>query len=276
MGKKSVEANSSNKQCENDTIVIERFSKKRYETYKAKGIPFKIVCGSGRLCEVKAFDCGVNNDQALVESLCKFLGKDDVSTFYANQKNGSTQFSGGKLSIYRGPWFKRNDLVVKTIDGCVGRTIFFWHGINPKDNMLFAHWEAYSPYDDFHDSEFRPCTTGSDLKSNLPGGGKGNYHFRLATAKDFIDYRKALRDHRITWEDDGRFYHYPHVGDHYYEIFFNHGVADFRECVLESYDTRPEISRLIMKCDLDVHLELREKRVRKRVDGINKALGLKE
>ena len=73
-----------------------------------------------------------------------------------------------------------------------------------------------------------------------------------------------------------RSYHYPHVGDHYYEIFFNHGVADFRECVLESEDTRPEISRLIMRCDLTVHLELREERVRKRVDGINKALGLKE
>ena len=248
----------------------------RNDTYKAKGIPFKTVCGSGRLCEVKAFDCGVNNDQALVESLCKFLGKDDVSTFYANQKNGSTQFSGGKLSIYRGPWFKRNDLVVKTIDGCVGRTIFFWHGINPKDNMLFAHWEAYSPYDDFHDSAFCPFTSGGDLTYNLPGGGKGNYHFRLATDKDIADYRNALRDHRITWEDNGLFYHYPHVGDHYYEIFFNHGVADFRECVLESEDTRPEISRLIMKCDLDVHLELREKRVRKRVDGINKALGLKE
>lgn len=162
MGKKNVEANSNNRQCEDDTIVIERFSKKRYETYKAKGIPFKVVCDSGCLCEVKAFDCGVNNDQVLVESSYKFLGNDDVSAFYANQKSGSTQFAGGKLSIYRD------------------------------------------------------------------------------------------------------------------EIFFNHGVADFRECVLESEDTRPEISRLIMKCDLDVHLELREKRVRKRVDEINKALGLKE
>lgn len=276
MGKKSVEANSNNKQCENDTVVIERFSKKRYETYKAKGIPFKVVGNSGRLCEIKAFDCGVNHDQVLVESSYKFLGKDDVSAFYANQKDGSTRFSEGNLSIYRGPWFKRNDLVVKTIDGCAGRTIFFWHGINPKDNMLFAHWEAYSPYDDLSDSEFRPCTSGGDLTYNLPGGGKGNYHFRLATAKDLADYRKALRDHRIAWDVDGHFYHYPHVGDHYYEIFFNHGVADFRECVLESEDTRPEISRLIMKCDLGVHLELREERVRKRVDGINKALGLKE
>ena len=237
MGKKSVEANSSNKQCENDTIVIERFSKKRYETYKAKGIPFKIVCGSGRLCEVKAFDCGVNNDLVLVETSCKYFEKDDVSAFYANQEDGSTRILEAKLSIYRGPWFKRNDLVVKTIDGCVGRTIFFWHGINPKDNKLFAHWEAYSPYDDFHDSEFHSCTSGGDLIDNLPGGGKGNYHLRLATAKDFADYRKALRDHRIAWDVDGRFYHYPHVGDHYYEIFFNHGVADFRECVLESEDT---------------------------------------
>ena len=49
MGKKSVEANSNDKQCENDTIVIERFSKKQYETYKAKGIPFHVVCGSSRL-----------------------------------------------------------------------------------------------------------------------------------------------------------------------------------------------------------------------------------
>lgn len=276
MGKKSVEANSNNKQCENDTIVIERFSKKRYETYKAKGIPFKVVCGSGRLCEVKAFDCGVNHDQMLVESPYKFLGKDDISLFYVNQKDGSTQFLEGKLFIYRGPWFKHNDLVVKTIDGIAGREIFFWHGINTKDNMIFSHLAAYSPYDDFHDSEFHPGTTGSNLTYNLPDGGKGDYHFRLATTKDFADYRKALRDHRIVWNVDGRFYHYPHVGDHYYEIFFNHGVADFRECVLESEDTRPEISRLIMRCDLDVHLELREKRVRERVDGINKALGLKE
>lgn len=32
-----------------DIIIIERFSKKRYETYKAKGIPFHVVCGKGRL-----------------------------------------------------------------------------------------------------------------------------------------------------------------------------------------------------------------------------------
>ena len=82
MGKKSVEANSNNKQCENDTIVIERFSKKRYETYKAKGIPFKVVCGSDHLCEIRTFDCGVNHDQVLVEILYKFLGKDDVRAFY--------------------------------------------------------------------------------------------------------------------------------------------------------------------------------------------------
>ena len=31
-----------------------------------------------------------------------------------------------------------------------------------------------------------------------------------------------------------------------------------------------------MECDLTVHLELREKRVRQRVDEINKALGLKK
>lgn len=36
-----------------DIIIIERFSKKRYETYKAKGIPFHVVNGKGRLCEVK-------------------------------------------------------------------------------------------------------------------------------------------------------------------------------------------------------------------------------
>ena len=51
-----------------DIIIIERFSKKRYETYKAKGIPFHVVCGKGRLCEVKAFDCGDNHDQVFVES----------------------------------------------------------------------------------------------------------------------------------------------------------------------------------------------------------------
>lgn len=262
----------------NDIIIIERFSKKRYETYKAKGIPFHVVNGKGRLCEVKAFDCGVNHDQVFVEYAYKYLGRDYTNGYYANQKNGRGQDreQDGKLFIYRGPWFNHNDLVVRTRDGIAGREIFFWHGINPKENMFLANWGAYSPYDDLSDSEFRPCTSGSDLKSNLPGDGKSDYHLRLATDKDIADYRNALRDHRITLEDDGRFYHYPHVGDHYYEIFFNHGVADFRECVLESEETRPEISRLIMKCDLDVHLELREKRVRQRVDEINKALGLKK
>ena len=142
--------------------------------------------------------------------------------------------------------------------------------------MFLANWGVYSPYDDLHDSDFSQCTLGCKLEKTHPSGEVRDYHFRLATDKDIADYRNALRDHRITWEDDGRFYHYPHVGDHYYEIFFNHGVADFRECILESEDTRPEISRLIMKCDLDVHLELREKRVRQRVDEINKALGLKK
>lgn len=36
---------------ENDNIIIERFSKKRYITYKAKGIPFHVVSSRGRLCE---------------------------------------------------------------------------------------------------------------------------------------------------------------------------------------------------------------------------------
>lgn len=259
-----------------DIIIIERFSKKRYETYKAKGIPFHVVCSLGRLCEVKAFDCGDNHDQVFVESTYEYLGKNRTSGHYANQKNGCTQYRNkdGKLFILRGPWFKNNDLVVLTKDGIAGRKIFFWQGIRPKDNMFLANWGAYSPYDDLHDSDFSQCTLGCDLRNTHPSGRTYNYHFRLATDKDIADYRNALRDHRITWEDNGRFYHYPHVGDHYYEIFFNHGVADFRECVLESEDTRPEISRLIMECDLTVHLKLREKRVRERVDKINIALGL--
>lgn len=36
---------------ENDNIIIERFSKKRYITYKAKDIPFHVVSSRGRLCE---------------------------------------------------------------------------------------------------------------------------------------------------------------------------------------------------------------------------------
>lgn len=88
-----------------DIIIIERFSKKRYETYKAKGIPFHVVCGKGRLCEVKAFDCGDNHDQVFVESTYEYLGKARTSGHYANQKNGCTQYreQDGKLFIYRGP-----------------------------------------------------------------------------------------------------------------------------------------------------------------------------
>lgn len=261
-----------------DIIITERFSKERYETYKAKGIPFHVVCSRGRLCEVKAFDCGNNHDQVYVESTDEYLGKNRTIGHYANQKNGCTQYreQDGKLFIYRGPWFKHNDLVVQTRDGIAGRSIFFWHGIRPKDNMFLAYSGVYSPYDDLHDSDFSQCTLGCDLRDAPSNGQIRNSHFRLATDRDIADYRNALRNHRITWEDSGRFYHYPHVGDHYYEIFFNHGEADFRECVLDSEDSRPETSRLIMKCDLTVHLELREKHVRQRVHEINKALGLEK
>lgn len=261
----------------NDIITIERFSKKRYETYKKKGIPFHVVCGKGRLCEVKAFDCGKNKDQVYVESTYKYDGRDYTTGHYANQKNGCTEYKeqDGKLFIYRGPWFEHNDLVVAETEGNSGRTIFFWHGIRPKEKEYLENWGIYSPYDDMHNSDFSHCTLGCELNREDFEGKMRYRHFRLATDKDIADYRNALRDHRITWEDNGYFYHYPHVGDHYFEIFFNHGVADFRECTFESEDTRPEISRLIMECDLTVGRELREKRVRKRVEEINKALGLK-
>lgn len=103
---------------DNDNIIIERFSKKRYITYKAKGIPFHVVSSRGRLCDVKAFDCGVNHDNVLVESTYKWCGKNQTSSHYANQKSGCTGYPNqdGKLFIYRGPWFEYNDLVVCTED----------------------------------------------------------------------------------------------------------------------------------------------------------------
>ena len=87
-----------------DIIIIERFSKKRYETYKAKGIPFHVVNGKGRLCEVKAFDCGEKKDQAFVEATFEWNGENRINSYYANQKNGCTQYreQDGKLFILRG------------------------------------------------------------------------------------------------------------------------------------------------------------------------------
>lgn len=252
-----------------DSIIIERFSKKRYEAYKERGILFHVVNSQGELCEVRAFDCGVQRDQVFVERIYKYNGKVCMSACYANQKNGCAQSGHNcNLFIYLGPWFDENNLVVSTKDGIAGREIFFWKGIIPKEKQVIRSWSIYLPYADLRYSSFTEGWNGLDLKRN--------YHFRLATDKDIADYHNALRNHRITWEDDGLFYHYPHVGDHYYEIFFNHGVADFRECVCESEETRPEISRLIMECNLTVHLEIRERRVRKRVREINKALGLKD
>lgn len=72
-----------------DIIIIERFSKKRYETYKAKGIPFHVVNGKGRLCEVKAFDCGEKKDQAFVEATFEWHGESRINSYYANQKTAA-------------------------------------------------------------------------------------------------------------------------------------------------------------------------------------------
>lgn len=262
----------------NDNIIIERFSKKRYITYKAKGIPFHVVCDRGLLCEVKAFDCGDNHDKVLVERTYKWRGKNQTHSYYANQKSGCTGYShqDGNLFIYRGPWFEYNDLVVCTEDNIRGRYIFLWNKILPKEERFLACWKMYIPFENTDFTDFAQCLLGCDLKDGYPKSKQRNLHFRLANDKDIADYSDALRKHRIIWAEDGRFYHYPLVGDHYYEIFFNHGVADFRERILENEDTRPESSRLIMECDMTVHLELREKRVKQRVYDINKALGLNE
>lgn len=263
----------------NDTIIIERFSKKRYETYRKKGVPFHVAQGDGHHCEVKAFDCGKDKDMAFVEVTYVYQGKNKTDGRYFYQKNGRSPWRAeGSVYIYRGPWFERNELVVTTTDGIMGRRIFFWQGVRLKEKEYLALWNISSPYEDMSHSDFIQCTVGSGIENEYPWEEKETRpkHFRHATDKDIADYKRALRDHRITWEDDWRFYHYPHVGDHYYEIFFNHGVADFRERILESEDARPEISRLIMECDTTVHLELREKYVRERVSKINEALGLKK
>lgn len=263
---------------DNDNIIIERFSKKRYITYKAKGIPFHVVSSRGRLCDVKAFDCGDNHDKVLVESTYKLCGKNQTRSHYANQKSGCTGYPDqvGKLFIYRGPWFEYNDLVVCTKDNIRGRYIFLWNKILPKEERFLACWKMHIPFENTDSTDFAQCLLACDLKEGYPKSKQRNLHFRLANDKDIADYKDALLKHRIIWADDGRFYHYPLVGDHYYEIFFNHGVADFRERILENEDTRPESSRLIMECDMTVHPEVREKRVKQRVDEINKALGLNE
>lgn len=261
----------------NDNIIIERFSKKRYKAYEAKGIPFHVVCNRGRDYKVLSFDCGEDKQQVLVESTYEWCEEEQTRSHYANQKNGCTKYlhQDGKLFIYRGPWFKHNDLVVCTEDGIGGRYVFFWEKLLPTEDSYLARWQTYIPFEGTDYMDFTQHLLAHNLKEGYPRKKPRNLHFRLANDKDIDDYRNALRNHRIIWADDGRFYHYPLVGDHYYEIFFNHGVADYRECILESENTRPEPSRLIMECNTTIHLELREKRVKKRVNEINKALGLK-
>lgn len=217
-------------------------------------------------------------DKVLVESTYKLCGKNQTRSHYANQKSGCTGYPNqdGKLFIYRGPWFEYNDLVVCTEDNIRGRYIFLWDKILPKEESFLACWEMHIPFENTDSTDFVQCLFECNLKEGYPKSKQRNLHFRLANDKDIADYKDALLKHRIIWADDGRFYHYPLVGDHYYEIFFNHGVADFRERILENEDTRPESSRLIMECNMTVHPEVREKRVKQRVDEINKVLGLNE
>lgn len=255
---------------ENKPFIFKRFTMKRYEDYKKKGIDFYVINAEGNYCEIQAFNCGENRDCALVEEHNTSNGEERICTYYASQKTGSTQYRGntGKLFICQGPIFKTNELVVRTNVGIIGRQIFFWHGCRPDMGYYVSKWEAYSPFDDMRSSQFHQCSLGCFLH-------EGD-RFRRANDKDIDDYKRALRDHRITWEDDGYFYHYPHVGDHYFEIFFQNGRATFAERSFDSEDERPPVSRLIMECNLSVNQELREKRVRRRVREINEQLGFKE
>lgn len=271
-------------ECENSEkgiISIERFTKGRYEWYKRKGVEFRVVNGYGRLCEVKAFDCGEKKDQVYVESHYEWCGEEKIKGYRASQRSGGAYMAdpASKLYICRGPWFEKHALVVKTVDGVQGREIFMWGGLRPATGVqgeYLAKWSIVSPYDDMRNSQFNGGTCSYRLRQKAQDGKIETVRFRAATDRDIDDYSRALRDHRIAWEDDGNFYHYPHVGDKYYEIYFNHGKADFRQHVLVSESERPEVSRLIMPCDGNLPKEQRELPVREVVAKINKALGLEE
>ena len=178
----------------NDTIIIERFSKKRYETYRKKGVPFHVVNGEGHLCEVKAFDCGEGEDKAFVEATSVYQGKNMKDAHYVYQKNGRSPWRAEySLYIYRGPWFEYNELVVTTSDSVMGRSIFFWHGVRPKEKEYFDHWRVYSPYEDMSNSEFTQCTVGSRLENDYPWVEKEKRpkYFRHATDKDIAEIGRA-------------------------------------------------------------------------------------
>lgn len=115
---------------ENKPFIFQRFTQKRYEDYKKKGIEFYVINAEGHYCEIQAFNCGDNKDCALVEEHKTWQGEDRICTYYASQKTGSTQYRGntGKLFICQGPIFKTNKLVVQTNPHIAGRHIFFWHG----------------------------------------------------------------------------------------------------------------------------------------------------
>lgn len=253
-----------------NTIRFERFSKKRYDTYTKKGMDFHIVNKEGNICRIIAFDCGDDKKYCMVEEYITWDGKDSISTYYAKQDNGCTKYreSEGKLFIWSGPFFKDGDLVVMTNPRIMGRSIFLWDGARPVRMEYLHKMYAYSPFDDMRHSQFISHCTCDKLRVGD--------EFRLATDKDRDDYRRALRHHRLTWADDGRFYYYPHVGDHYWQIYFTEQRAAYRECVLEDESKRPNISYLIMECDINLNEKLRRQRVEWVVSRINNALGLKD
>lgn len=253
-----------------NTIRFERFSKKRYDTYTKKGIDFHIVNKEGNLCKILSFDCGDDKKYCMVEEHRTWNDLEILNTYYARQSNGYAQYRDreGKLFIWHGPVFNEGDLVVKTNPLIMGRDIFFWDCAFPDDMEYIQDKNVYSPYDDMRHSQFCNCR----ISAKFNEGDE----FRLATDKDREDYRRALRHHRIAWQDDGRFYYYPHVGDHYLQIYFTEHRAAYRECVLEDESKRPPISRLIMECDITLNERLRSERVERIVRKINNVFGLKE
>lgn len=49
---------------ENKPFIFQRFTQKRYEDYKKKGIEFYVINAEGHYCEIQAFNCGENKDCA--------------------------------------------------------------------------------------------------------------------------------------------------------------------------------------------------------------------
>jgi len=205
---------------------VERFALKKYQGYQQKGLPVRLITGSGKEVHIIADHVGVNKDRIIVETEVQYskYSNNPYTNYWDVSERGTTNDHNNQnhVFIYTGPLnFKRGDIIIYgscAEDGfyfmAVFDGIFCLEGKNMPGFGL--QWCI-----DCRGQQFDHCRTFHDIDHSL---NDRDFYVRRATEQEEDQYWSFIE--AAGWrldEEQRRLVCFPKVGQPYWTVELQDG-----------------------------------------------------